>query len=144
MLIYRNYLTKKYSFCGYLHSNNKTLNFIWALFWFFCRPFKNQVSAGSWIKTAQGILNTGTAYVPHFSWLEIFAAGVENISTAQCNFPDNADGSSFNLYYLSKEIVKWTEMKYRCSQHQTFTINILKEKENTNFTCFRNDRESQM
>lgn len=69
---------------------------------------------------------------------------MENISTAQYDFPDNADGSSFNPYCLSKEIVQWTEMKYRCSQHQTFTISILKEKKITNFTCFEIDRESQM
>lgn len=88
--------------------------------------------------------NRGKTYVSHFSWLEVVTAGVGNISTAQYNFPDNADGSSFNSYCLSKEIVQWTEMKYRCSQHQNFTISILKEKEFTNFTCFRIDRESQM
>lgn len=69
---------------------------------------------------------------------------MENISTAQYNFPDNAEGSSFNSYCLAKEIVQWTEMKYRCSQHQTFTLSILKEKEITNFACFRIDIESQM
>lgn len=69
---------------------------------------------------------------------------MENISTAQYDFPDNADGSSFNPYCLFKEIVQWTEMKYRCSHHQTFAISILKEKEITNFTCFGIDRESQM
>lgn len=117
---------------------------IFLLLLFFCSPFKNQISAGSWIKRAQGILNTGTTYVPYFSWLEIVAAGVGNISTAQHNFPDNADGSSFIPCCLSKEIVQWTEIKHWCFQHQTFTISILKEKEITNFTFFGIDKERQM
>jgi len=55
---------------------------------------------------------------------------VESISTAQYNFPDSADGSSSNSHSLCKETVQWTEKKYVCFQHQTFTEKYLKRKGN--------------
>lgn len=122
--MYWNFLSDKYSFCGYLCLNNKSLRLIWFWFGVFCGPSKNQVLLdleSRQLKTfqVQELLMCCIIKV-HFSWLEILAVSVESISTVQYNFPDNADGSSSNSHSLSKETVQWTEMNYMCFQHQTF------------------------